>query len=260
MPSLHRYLGNPVLSGIGRIFFSSRISDFHCGLRGFNKQAIDDLNLTSPGMEFASEMVVKATLAKLQVGEVPTILSKDGRSRPPHLRSWRDGWRHLRFLLMYAPRWTFLYPGLSLTAFGLLIYILVLPGPLHIGSIIFDVHSLLIGSLAMLVGSEILIFFILAKQYAINHGLLPEGQRFRSFRENVTLERSVLFGAILSLLGFSGTVASLWTWAATSFGHLDYSHTMRLLIPSVTLLAGGIQIMLASFLSGIMDLGLLNKP
>lgn len=254
MPPLHRYLGNPVLSGIGRLFFPSRIRDFHCGLRGFDKEAIRALNLTCSGMEFASEMVVKATLARLRIAEVPTTLSKDGRSRPPHLRSWRDGWRHLRFLLLHAPRWTFLYPGLFLMLFGALVYLLVLPGPLQIGSVIFDVHSLLIGSVSLLTGSSLLIFFILAKQYAIDEGLLPEGKRFASFRAKATLEHSVLFGAVLTLLGVAGVVAATVSWAETSFGNLDYHSTMRLLIPSITVLAVGVQIILASFLSGVLDL------
>ena len=256
MPALHKYLGNPVLSGIGRRFFGCDIRDFHCGLRGFRKDSMMRLNLRTTGMEFASEMVVKATLGRLRVIEVPTTLAKDGRSRPPHLRSWRDGWRHLRFLLMYAPRWLFLYPGLFLVALGLLATGLVLPGPLHIGSVVFDVHTLLVATAAMLVGSEIVIFFLLAKQYAINAGLLPEGDNFRRYRRRFTLERALLFGAGMALLGVAGVVAGVWLWAANAFGALDYSHIMRLLIPSVTLLALGIQVIMASFFSGVLDLPL----
>ncbi len=254
MPPLHRYLGNPVLSGIGRLFFSSGIGDFHCGLRGFRKAAIDGLGLRTTGMEFASEMVVKSTLSKLRMTEVPTTLAKDGRSRPPHLRSWRDGWRHLRFLLMYAPRWLFLYPGLFLLGFGLLAVGLVLPGPLKIGSVIFDVHTLLVGTTAILTGSTILIFFLLAKQYAIKAGLLPEGQNFRRYRRITTLERAVLFGILLFLGGAVGIGWAVWSWQAKSFGELDYATMMRLLIPSVTVLSLGVQIIMASFLSGILDL------
>ena len=254
MPPLHKYLGNPVLSGIGRLFFTSSIRDFHCGLRGFRKDSIDKLGLRTTGMEFASEMVVKSRLAQLRITEVPTTLAKDGRSRPPHLRSWRDGWRHLRFLLMYAPRWLFLYPGLFLIGFGSFAVVLVLPGPLRIGSVVFDVHTLLVGTTALLVGAEILIFFLLAKQYAINVGLLPEGENFRRYRNLVTLERAVFVGAVMTVLGVLGVGTAVWLWAQNALGQLDYARVMRLLIPAVTVLALGIQIVMASFLSGILDL------
>lgn len=254
MPPLHRFLGNPVLSGIGRLFFGSAIGDFHCGLRGFRKEAIEGLALRTTGMEFASEMVVKATLARLRVAEVPTTLAKDGRTRPPHLRSWRDGWRHLRFLLMYAPRWLFLYPGLVLFGIGVVAMGMVLPGPLRVGDLVFDVHTLLIGMAAMLTGSQILIFFLLAKQYAINSGLLPEGKRFRLYRRVTTLERAVLVGGLLLLAGLLGVGWAFWAWQQTSFGELHYASMMRVLIPSVTAVGLGMQAMLASFLSGILDL------
>src|SRR5215470_5036183 len=259
MPPLHKYLGNPVLSGIGRLFFASRIRDFHCGLRGFRKGSMDKLGLCTTGMEFASEMVVKSRLAQLRITEVPTTLAKDGRSRPPHLRSWRDGWRHLRFLLMYAPRWLFLYPGLFLIGFGFLAVVLVLPGPLQIGSVVFDVHTLLVGTTALLVGAEVLIFFLLSKQYAINVGLLPEGENFRRYRNLVTLERAVLVGAVMTVLGVLGVGAAVWLWAQNALGALDYARVMRLLIPAVTVLALGIQIVMASFLSGILDLKVTNS-
>jgi glycosyltransferase involved in cell wall biosynthesis len=254
MPPLHRYLGNPVLSGLGRLFFSSPIKDFHCGLRGFRKDSIEALGLRTMGMEFASEMVVRATLAESRVAEVPTTLSKDGRSRPPHLRSWRDGWRHLRFLLMYAPRWLFLYPGLFLMLLGFLAVAVVLPGPLRVGSIIFDVHTLLVGTAAILVGSEILLFFILAKQYAINAGLLPEGPNFRFFRRVTTLEKAVSVGGVLVVTGLAGLAWAVVEWGLAEFGKLDYSYMMRLVVPSVTLLALGMQIVMAAFVSGILDL------
>jgi glycosyltransferase involved in cell wall biosynthesis len=254
MPPLHRYLGNPVLSGIGRAFFSSDIGDFHCGLRGFNREAIEALHLRTTGMEFASEMVVKATLSDLRIAEVPTTLSPDGRSRPPHLRSWRDGWRHLRFLLMYAPRWLFLYPGLALVAFGLLACALVLPGPLHFGSIVFDVHTLIIGMTAILVGTQVLIFFMLAKQYAIGAGLLQIGPNFSALRRIVTLERAVALGALLTVLGLIGVVSAVVMWGEQSFGVLDYTRMMRLVVPAVTLLAVGVQIIMGGFLSSILDL------
>ncbi len=254
MPVLHRYVGNPVLTGIGRAFFDSPIGDFHCGLRGFDRAAVRSLSLRTTGMEFASEMVVKATLARLRIAEVPTTLSPDGRSRPPHLRTWHDGWRHLRFLLMYAPRWLFLYPGLVLVGFGLLACGLVLPGPLRIGSVVFDVHTLIIGMTAILVGTQVLIFFLLAKQYAIDAGLLRMGPKYHAFRRLVTLERGMVLGGSLAALGTLGILGAVVVWGDESFGPLDYTHMMRLLIPAVTSLAVGVQVIMASFLSSILDL------
>lgn len=254
MPPLHRYLGNPVLTGIGRLFFSSPCGDFHCGLRGFNKAAIERINLRTTGMEFASEMVVKAALLNLSIAEVPTTLSRDGRSRPPHLRSWRDGWRHLRFLLIYSPRWLFLYPGLLLFVFGLLTMALVLPRPLTVGAVTFDVHTLMIAMAAMLVGSQTVMFFLLAEQYASNEQLLPVGPRFTAYRKAVSLERAIAVGATIFVIGLAGIVWAVLIWRSTAFGNLDYSQAMRLIIPSVTLLALGIQAIMAGFLSEILDL------
>ena len=256
MPALHRYLGNPVLSGIGRAFFPTTIGDFHCGLRGFRKAAIEDLNLRTTGMEFASEMVVKAALAKLRITEVPTTLSPDGRSRPPHLRSWRDGWRHLRFLLLFAPRSLFLYPGLAMIVFGLVAYGLVLPGPLHLGSVVFDVHTLIVGMMAIIVGTQVVVFFLLAKQHAIDAGLLPIGANFSAYRRIARLEYALLLGGGLVLLGLLGILAAVADWGSRSFGALDYSRMMRLVVPAVTMLAVGVQIAMGAFLSSILDLKL----
>jgi Glycosyl transferase family 2 len=254
MPPLHRYLGNPVLTSIGRLFFHSPVGDFHCGLRGFNKASIAALDLRATGMEFASEMVVKATLGELRIGEVPTTLSPDGRNRPPHLRSWRDGWRHLRLLLIYAPRWLFLYPGVTLTALGLAGMLVVLPGPLRVGSVVFDVHTLLIAMAAILVGSQTMMFFLLAKWFTINQGILPQGAAFQAFRRLVTLERAAVVGALAVAIGSAGIVWAVILWASAVFGQLDYSWMMRLVIPSVTLLAVGVQVILFGFLTSILDL------
>lgn len=254
MPPLHRYLGNPVLSTIGRVFFSSAIRDFHCGLRGFNRESIEGLALRTTGMEFASEMVVKATLAELRVTEVPTTLSPDGRSRPPHLRSWRDGWRHLRFLLMYAPRWLFLYPGLGLVALGLLAFGLVLPGPLQVGPLRLDVHTLVVGMAGIVVGTQILLFFLLAKQYAIGAGLLQRGPNFAAFQRIVSLERGVTAGLLVTGLGVAGVIAAVVIWGRNAFGTLDYTHMMRLIVPSVTLISVGVQLIMGAFLLSILDL------
>ena len=254
MPALHRYLGNPVLSTIGRMFFSTPVRDFHCGLRGFDRGSILGLNLRTTGMEFASEMVVRASLAEMRITEVPTTLSPDGRSRPPHLRSWRDGWRHLRFLLMFAPRSLFLYPGLAMIALGLLSYVLVLPGPLRMGSVIFDVHTLVIGMAAILVGTQVLVFFLLGKQHAIGVGVLPLGDNFNAYRRWFRLEYALLFAGLLVLIGIVGILVAVADWSARSFGALDYSRMMRLVVPSVTSLAVGVQIAMAGFLSSILDL------
>lgn len=254
MPPLHKYLGNPVLTAIGRLFYWSTVRDFHCGLRGFDKAAIGRLDLQSTGMEFASEMVVKATLMELKIAEVPTTLSQDGRSRPPHLRSWHDGWRHLKLLLMYAPRSLFLYPSIFLVLFGGGVMAAILPGPLAIGSVIFDVHTMLVAMAALLVGSQILGFFLIAKQFAINEKLLPEGPNFRRYRKIVSLERAVSTGAVLFVFGLCGILSAVAVWASAAFGDLDYGLIMRLVIPSVTLLAVGIQIIFCGFMSGILDL------
>jgi hypothetical protein len=205
-------------------------------------------------LEFASYLVEKATLHRLRVAEVPTTLAKDGRGRPPHLRSWRDGWRHLRFLLMYSPKWLFLYPGIFISLFGLLTVGLVLPGPLRIGSVVFDIHTLLVGTAAILTGSTVLIFFLLAKQYATGAGLVPEEPVYRRYKAIFTIERAVMIGATLFAGGITGVVWAVWSWQAKSFGELDYAGMMRLLIPSIAALALGIQIFMASFLAGILDL------
>jgi hypothetical protein len=254
MPLHHKYLGNPVLTGIGRLLFGSPCGDFHCGLRGFDKAAIAGLGLRTLGMEFASEMVVRATLHGLRIGEVPTTLKKDGRSRPPHLRSWRDGWRHLRFLLMYSPRWLFLYPGLALIAMGLLLTALVLPGPFAIGPAVLDVHTLVVGSAATLVGTQTVTFAWLTKVFAINEGLLPRDERFEALKRWVTLEKLVGAGALFVVLGFSAMVASVLIWQSKHFGALDYQTMMRLIVPAVMAVALGFQLGITGFLSSILDL------
>jgi hypothetical protein len=255
MPILHQYFGNPVLSRIGKLFFRSPIGDFHCGLRGFNREAILKLDLRTTGMEFASEMVVKATLHQLHITEVPTILYPDGRSRSPHLRSWRDGWRHLRFLLMYSPRWLFLYPGLILTATGVLGMGLLLPGPLTLGKVTFDIHTLLISSTAIILGSQLVTFAILAKQFAINAGLLSDKPYFRTALEKISLEILLVTGGLLMLLGMVGIIYSVFLWATKAqFGSLVPTQMMRLLVPAITLVAVGFQIVMFSFFKGILEL------
>nr|WP_254639071.1 glycosyltransferase family 2 protein [Cohnella sp. GbtcB17] len=254
MPPLHRYLGNPVLSGIGRLFFKSPAGDFHCGLRGFNKQSIISLGLETPGMEFASEMVVKATLHHLKITEVPSTLSPDGRSRAPHLRSWRDGWRHLRFLLMYSPRWLFLMPGILLFALGLVGTIVLSFGSLTISNITFDINTLLYLALIMILGVELVFFSFFSKLYSIVAGLVPPTDGMIKMLRKFTLEKGVITGGILLLVGLIGSIWALFEWGAESFGDLIPSTMMRITIPSLTLVIIGAQIMFSSFLISILNL------
>jgi glycosyltransferase involved in cell wall biosynthesis len=246
MPVLHKYLGNPVLTWLGRLFFGSPCGDFHCGLRGFSKQAIEQLNLRTTGMEFASEMVVKASLYGLKITEVPTTLSPDGRSRPPHLKTWRDGWRHLRFLLMYSPRWLFLYPGLALMFLGFVATIWFIPQP--------KVHTLLYSATALIIGFQIVSFAVFTKAFAISEGLLPEDRKLRRFLRYINLEVGLIIGVILFLLGMGGSLYALYIWNARLYGALDPAVTMRIVIPSVTALALGVQVVFSSFFLSVLGL------
>jgi glycosyltransferase involved in cell wall biosynthesis len=254
MPPLHRYLGNPVLTGIGRLLFKSPCRDFHCGLRGFRKEAIEKLDLRTTGMEFASEMVVKATLHGLKIAEIPTTLSPAGRDRPPHLRSWRDGWRHLRFLLLYSPRWLFLYPGLLLMFAGVIVGLWLLPGPRRIGKVELDVHTLLYAAAAVLIGFQSASFAILSKVFAINEGLLPPDPKLARAFKHVTLEGGILVGLILMFAGIAGSVYAVASWGARSFGKLQPTREFRIVIPAVTSLALGCQIVLNSFFMSVLNL------
>src|ERR1700749_256915 len=247
MPPLHKYLGNPVLSFIGRLFFRSKIGDFHCGLRGFSRDSLMALNLQATGMEFASEMVVKATLAGQHVTEVPTTLSKDGRSRPPHLRSWRAGWRHLRFLLLFSPRWVFFLPGLVL---GLL----VIPHPFSIGSVTFDVDTLVAASAMVVIGFQSVLFWLFTQVYAGSEGFLPEEPKVQRVLEKLSLERGLMLGALISLAGLAGLIFSLLYWNGQKFSHLNYEHSLRIMIPSVTALIVSCQVVLGTFFLSILGI------
>jgi hypothetical protein len=255
MPPLHRYLGNPVLTGIGRLFFKSPCGDFHCGMRGFRRDAALAMDLQTTGMEFASEMVVKATLLGLRVGEVPTTLSPDGRSRPPHLRSWRDGWRHLRFLFLFSPRWLFLYPGALLMLAGLVVGAWILPGPRSIGGVSFDVHTLVYAAAAVLIGYQSIAFAVFSKVFAINEGLLPEDPRFHQLFSRITLEVGLAVGVAFILCGLAGSVWALSDWGAASFGELEPTQLLRIVIPATLALALGCQIVLTSFFLSVLGLG-----
>jgi glycosyltransferase involved in cell wall biosynthesis len=255
MPLLNRYLGNPVLSLIGRTLFASPVGDFHCGLRGFERQAILGLSLRAPGMEFASEMVVKASLASLEIAEVPTTLSPDGRQRAPHLRPWRDGWRHLRFMLLRSPQWLFLYPGLVIAVLGLLSSAVLVNGPIPIpGVFTLDINGLLYCSVAAIVGVQITFFGLFAMAFArkmhlrIAHGF-PE--RLLNAASNGA---TIVIGAGLVLAGLAGALYAVLQWGHESFGSLVPSDVMRITIPTVTALAIGMQILFGGFLLGFIEI------
>ena len=245
---------NPVLTGIGRLLFRSRCGDFHCGLRGFSKAAVMKMDLRTTGMEFASEMVVKATLHKMQITEVPTTLSPDGRRRPPHLHSWRDGWRHLRFLLLYSPRWLFLYPGALLMLLGLMAGLWLLPGPRVVGTVTFDVHTLLYAAIAVLIGFQAIIFAVFTKVFAISEGLLPEDPRLNKMFRFVNLEVGLVIGGLVFFIGVAGSIYAFGAWRTRSFGPLNPSRVLRVIIPAITSLTLGCQIILSSFFLSILGL------
>ena len=254
MPFSHRYLGNPVLSYLGRLFFHLKCKDFHCGLRGFSREAVNKLGLKTTGMEFASEMLVRAGLADLDITSVPTHLAKDGRSRPPHLKTWRDGWRHLRFLLLFSPRWLFIYPGLAMIVLGLAAAFALLPGPIYITPAIrLDVHTLTAACICILVGTQAITFGVLARRYASFRGFLPANEHNWLIRV-LTLERVLLLGGGILFFGLMGVVWAFSVWRSANFGPIDYSYVMRLMIASMTLIGSGVQISLSGFLASVIDI------
>lgn len=247
MPPLHRYLGNPVLSFIGRLFFRIPVRDFHCGLRGFNTEAIRALNLQTTGMEFASEMVIKASMAQLRICEIPTTLKPDGRDRPPHLRSWRDGWRHLRFMLLLSPRWLFFYPGLLLFVTGLLGSLWILPETRVVGGVGFDIHSLLYASAASVVGMQMVLFGILARCTGSCLGLLPHSPLTRWLISKFRLELGMLVATTLVVCALGLAWQTLAGWETGGFAALNPSSTMRRAIPAAALGISGMELLIASF-------------
>lgn len=254
MPFLHKYLGNPGLSFIGRLFFKSKIGDFHCGLRGFSKAAFEQLNLQTTGMEFASEMIVKASLKKMSIAEVPTILSPDGRSRSPHLNTWPDGWRHLRFLLLYSPSWLFMIPGVLLMSIGLLFSVLLIRGPLELGNITLGVHTLLYSCASLLIGFQFILFYGLTKIYTVENELLPKSQKYDRLFKILTLEKGLIMGLLLILAAVITTIYAYLNWKSVSFGDIIGQSTLRLVIPAVTILLLGVQTILFSLFFSILGL------
>ncbi len=253
MPWKNRYIGNPALSTAGRLFYSSDIGDFHCGMRGFSRDAIRQLGLRTTGMEFASEMIVGATLHGLRITEVPTTLSPDGRSRPPHLRPWRDGWRHLRFLLTYSPKWLFLYPGALLLTLGALGMLTITAfGSATLGGVTLEVHTLVVAAMAVVLGVQSLTFGLLAEQFGVREGLLPESVGLERALRAFSVERAATGGIACAAIGFVGLGAATWLWSAQGFGNLDYRQTMRLVVPAVTSVTVGMQVVLAGFVSGML--------
>jgi hypothetical protein len=256
MPFLHRYLGNPVLSFLGKLFFAIPVNDFHCGLRGFSRQAMLDLNLTTSGMEFASEMVVKTALNGLPMSEAPTTLKPDGRSRAPHLKTWRDGWRHLRFLLLHSPKWLFIYPGAALIAAGVLLSAMLATGPLQLTRHVqIDVHSMLASCFAIILGIQLVMFGALARRYGEIEGFLPATRNaMRKLVLGLTLETVLRAAGVVFAAGVIGAVWAGWTWASSGFGPIVYDHIMRVLILSLTAITVGVQLAASGFLASVFTL------
>jgi len=254
MPPLHRWLGNPFFSAIARRWFRAPINDVYCGLRGFRRDWYEKLDQRCTGMEFANEMIIKTSIFGGRISEVPITLYPDGRRlRKPHLRTWRDGWRTLRFLLMYSPRWLFLVPGILLIALGVLGYAIALPG-MEIRGVRFDVHTLLFASLSAICGYQAILFAVMTKMFAIREGLLPEDPRLTRLYRHVDLEKGLLLGAAGLIAGVSFLAVAVAQWYARDFGALDYARTMRVAIPGVTLTTLGVQTVLSSFFLSILGM------
>jgi glycosyltransferase involved in cell wall biosynthesis len=254
MPLLHRWWGNPMFSSLARIWFRAPIHDVYCGLRGFTKELSSRLNQRCTGMEFATEMIIKASLYDVKIAEVPITLHPDGRkSHAPHLRTFRDGWRTLRFFMMYSPRWLFLIPGILLVLLGVLGYGLAMPG-VTLGRANFDAHTLLFSSLFILCGYQSILFSIFTKTYAVSEGLMPEDPRLSRFFQIINLERGIIIGLISLFIGVGLLLGAVYQWYAVSFGHLDYSHTMRWVVPGATLAALGFQTILSGFFVSILGM------
>jgi len=247
MPWKNRWIGTPALSGIGKVFFQCPVGDFNCGLRGFSATAFRRMKLRTTGMEFASEMIIKATLLKMKIAEVPTTLSPDGRSRAPHLRPWRDGWRHLRFMLLCSPRWLFLYPGFLMALTGLVSCLWLLPGPRAFFGVTLDIHTLFYAAIGVLVGFQALLFAVFSKTFAMTEGLLPPDRKMERFFRVFNLELWLAIGGLLVTAGFGGAVYSVTFWGEHGFGALSPSQVMRMAIPSGLALALGFQIVLSGF-------------
>ena len=255
MPWMNQHFGNPLLSSLVRLFFRRGIGDVNCGLRAFTKTAFAKMNLQTTGMEFASEMPIKALIMRLRIAEVPTVLRPDGRSRPPHMRPWRDGWRNLRFMLVYTPGWLFMVPGAVMFAIGLAGVVVLARGRVRVGNVAIDIHTLLIMAVLMIVGYQLIVFAVSTRFFATRAGLLPESHLLERLYPYVTLETGVIIGAVATLLGLVGIAIAFISWQHVGLGTLDPYVTMRQLIPAVVLVALGTETMFASFFLSIMGMG-----
>jgi hypothetical protein len=254
MPWKHRWIGNPLLSTFGRAVFRAPVTDFHCGLRAFRRDFILQLDLRTTGMEFASEMVIKAALREGRVEEVPIILYKDARGRSPHLRSWRDGWRHLRFMMLMTPRWLFLVPGVVLFLLGSVAAALLIPGPVYVGRAGFDTTTLLVACMVLLLGFQIIVYALFSRIFAITEGLLPPDRELARASRFVSLEGGLLAGALFTLGGLGLLIYATLIWREHGYGPIDYSSNQRLAIPAVTAIILGIQIIFSSFFLSILGM------
>ena len=259
MPVLNRYLGNPILTSIGKLLFRTKLSDFHCGMRAFRKDKVLGLNLVTTGMEWASEMVIKSALAGLAMTEVPITLHKDGRSRPPHLRRWRDGWRHLRFMLLHSPNWLLISPGALFAVTGAVGLVVLTHGMIQIGNAVLDVHSLLVMAFTLIFGIQLIFTGIFANIYTRTVGILPWNDRFDQLVRKLTLEKLLIVSLILGGIGFTGVFTSAWNWYSQGYPPLDYQITMRKLVPALTILMIAGQGILNGFMLSILFLGHGNK-
>jgi glycosyltransferase involved in cell wall biosynthesis len=259
MPWKNRWLGNPVLSFIGRFFFNCPARDFHCGLRGFTRAAFEKMELKTTGMEFASEMVIKSTFKRLKIAEVPVTLRPDGRSRPPHLKPWRDGWRHLRFMLLFSPRWLFLAPGIFLSGLGVIFSAALSVNDIKIGSVAFDVGTLAVACMTAIIGFQLVAFAFFTKVFAIAEGLLPDDPKFSRLFKFFTLEKGIGFGLFVLLAGVVLLVRALWIWKLAHYGDLQPVENLRRLIPAVTLIVLGVQAIFSSFFMSVLGLKTVSR-
>jgi glycosyltransferase involved in cell wall biosynthesis len=254
MPWKNRWIGNPVLSFIGQLFFKCPARDFHCGLRGFTRAAFEKMDLQTTGMEFASEMVIKATLKRLKITEVPITLRQDGRSRPPHLKPWRDGWRHLRFMLLFSPRWLFFVPGLFLSLLGIVLGGALAVQNIAVGGIVLNVGTLMMACMAVIVGFQLVAFAFFTKVFAIAEGLLPDDPKFSRVFNFFNLEKGILSGVAVLLAGILWFLRAVWIWRQHDYGTLDYEQNLRHLIPAATLIVLGVQTVFSSFFMSALGL------
>lgn len=254
MPWKHRWIGTPILTLVSRIFFNTGIRDINAGMRGLTRRAFDAMDLRTTGMEFASEMIIKASLMKLRCHEVPITLYPDGRSRAPHLRSWRDGWRHLRFMLLFSPRWLFVMPGLTLFMLGSIVQVLLLPGRFYLGTISFDISTQLVAALSMIVGAQLVSLGIFAKTFAVSEGLMPSGSQLDRAGRSLQLEYGILAGLLVMAIGVGLLVWAVSLWADVGFGPISGLGVGRLVVAAVTIIILGFQTISASFFLGVLGL------